>query len=174
MKLLMGQAGALSILLVTTGCGSMPVHDGRIQESYAAQLSTLSGTYEGLVELATKDRKIVKPAVGKAQLELQIRGNGEILVKPKQDLLGNGCGSSVGKLVEIRSFGDLDEHIFDAQFDFDPGKCVDKVDSRSLLLVSRKDCKNEPYLEVVVIKEYLGTFRHMRPLRYHGVFKKVQ
>lgn len=75
-------------------CGSQQIHDGRIQENYASQLIALTGIYEGAIELDTKDRKIVYPAIGKTQIELKIKINGEIQLSTKHDLLGEGCGSN--------------------------------------------------------------------------------
>jgi hypothetical protein len=158
---------------VLPACGSQQIHDGRIQENYASQLIALTGIYEGAIELDTKDRKIVYPAIGKTQIELKIKINGEIQLSTKHDLLGEGCGSHIGKLEEFRELDSPDGQVFDSYFYFDPGSCVEKVESKKLLLESRKDCKGEPFLEILIVKEYVGSFRHARSLRYHGVFKKV-
>lgn len=102
-----------------SACDSAQVDStGAISQDLAKDMDAYVGTYSGrLVKLVGNLGSVVNPNI---QVELSRAGNRPVLTS-NTDLLGEGCGSSIGKLLTLKA-GDL---FWDAQatFEFNPGQC---------------------------------------------------
>jgi hypothetical protein len=106
----------IALAAALSACKTVDTPDGKIPAQYLSLAKTLEGTYHGKFERMDSD------------ITLTIEGDTPVLTYTNawgHDLLGQGCGSSIGKLKSVSVSGpDANLSIDNASFEFNPGKCL--------------------------------------------------
>jgi hypothetical protein len=111
-----------------SACKSVEVDNtGAIAGDYATAMNSFDGTYGGtlLISYSSNANKASQLLSKNFKLNLDTVGKRPTLTS-NLDILGAGCGSSIGKLVSLEVGGAWD---FVARFAFDAGNCADRVDA---------------------------------------------
>lgn len=127
-KLILGSL-SIGLILGLSACDSAQVDpSGAVSQDLAKDMDAYLGTYSGkLVKRVGHTGRVVN-----ADFRLEFsRVDNRPVLKSDSDLIGEGCGSSIGKLLTLQTGGLWDAL---ATFEFNPGQCEKNVRGRKLVV----------------------------------------
>ncbi len=120
---------ALSLVSLS-GCKQVELKDGRVPQAFVARAKTAEGIYKGHVQIS--DGSGISQKMRQLTLNLKIDETNRVILTSSDDLIGEGCQSKIGPLLNVQL---IQTKLHRVAFAIDQGLCK-TPDSSDIMMVS--------------------------------------